>query len=304
MIEAFGGKGDLDNDGEISLAELEQYSVKQTQRFARVELGERQTPERRGTVRGLIPLGTFSSRQDMLTNRIGMDLKLIPAGEFTMGSSASEEGRDDDEYQHRVRLTQSFYLQTTEVTQGQWKSVMGTEPWKGQEYVKEGDDYAATYVSHEDAIDFCRKLSAREGGTYRLPTEAEWEYACRGGTQTMYSFGASAGQLGEYAWFAENAEKVGEEYAHRVGQKVANGFGLYDMHGNVYEWCSDWYDAEYYKSSPGVDLGGASSGSFRVLRGGSWGYAAGFCRSAFRYGNSPSYRYSGLGFRVARSSVK
>ena len=304
VIEAFGGKGDLDNDGEISLAELEQYSVKQTERFARVELGERQTPERRGTVRGLIPLGTFSSRQDVLTNRIGMDLKLIPAGEFMMGSPASEEGRYDNEYQHRVRLTQSFYLQTTEVTQGQWKSVMGTEPWKGQEYVKEGDDYAATYVSHEDAIDFCRKLSAREGGTYRLPTEAEWEYACRGGTQTMYSFGASAGQLGEYAWFAENAEKVGEEYAHRVGQKVANGFGLYDMHGNVYEWCSDWYDAEYYKSSPGVDLGGASSGSFRVLRGGSWGYAAGFCRSAFRYGNSPSYRYSGLGFRVARSSVK
>ena len=156
-----------------------------------------------------------------------------------MGSPEGEEGHDDDEYQHRVRLTQPFYMQTTEVTQGQWKSVMGTEPWKVQDYVKEGDDYAATYVSHEDAVAFCRKLSAREGGTYRLPTEAEWEYACRGGTQTMYSFGASAGQLGEYAWFEDNADKVGEAYAHRVGQKRSNGFGLYDMHGNVREWFSE-----------------------------------------------------------------
>jgi len=221
-----------------------------------------------------------------------------------MGSPASEEVRSDDEHQHRVRITQPYYIQTTEVTQGQRKSLMGTEPWKGQDYVKEGVDYAASYVSHDDAVEFCRKLSVRDGGTYRLPTEAEWEYACRGGTTTMYGFGASAGQLGESAWFGENAWDIDEKYAHGVGQKRPNAFGLYDMHGNVYEWCSDRYDREYYKTSPANDPAGASEGSYRVLRGGSWSHTADYCRSAFRLRYSPSLRNYDLGFRVVRSSVK
>ncbi len=180
-------------------------------------------------------------------------------------------------------------MQASEVTQRQWKSVMGTEPWKGHDNVKEGDDYAATFVSHEDAVEYCRKLSAGYGGTYRLPTEAEWEYACRGGTRTAYSFGNSAGQLGQYAWFEDNAEEVDEEYAHRVGQKRSNGFGLYDMHGNVWEWCSDWFD---------------NNNRFRVFRGGSWFSSSDHCRSAYRNRGTPDYRSNLLGFRVARSSVK
>ena len=158
---------------------------------------------------------------ELITNYVGMHLKLIPPGEFLMGSPASEAGRNGDESQHRVRITQSFYIQTTEVTQGQWKSVMGTEPWKGKPYKKEGADYAASYVSHDDAVEFCRKLSARDGTTYRLPTEAEWEYACRSGTESSYSFGDSFDQLGQYAWFDDNAVELGEQYAHRVGQKLS-----------------------------------------------------------------------------------
>ncbi len=304
VIEAFSGKGDLDKDGELSLAELEQYSVKQTQRFARVELGERQTPERRGTTRGLTPLGSFGSTSSTMQNSIGMKLALIPGGEFLMGSPASEVGRYDDESQHRVRITKPFYIQTTEVTQGQWKSVMGTEPWKGGSCVKEGADYPASYVSHDDAVGFCRKLSARDGATYRLPTEAEWEYACRSGTESSYSFGDSGAQLGQYAWFFTNVWGIGEKYAHRVGQKRANDFGLYDMHGNVFEWCSDWYGDDYYDSSPPNDPTGPSEGSFRVFRGGSWGGTAGLCRSAIRGRGSPSLRGFNLGFRVVRSSKK
>ncbi|MEO2014274.1 MAG: SUMF1/EgtB/PvdO family nonheme iron enzyme [Fuerstiella sp.] len=241
---------------------------------------------------------------DLVTNSIGMKLRLIPVGEFVMGSPSSEVGRDDNESQHHVRITKPYYVQTTEVTQGQWKSVMGTEPWKEKSFVKEGSDYAASYVSHSDAGEFCRKLSAREGVTYRLPTEAEWEYACRGGSTGMYSFGTSVGQLGQYAWFEDNAYDINQKYVHRVGQNRGNDFGLYDMHGNVFEWCSDWYDKDYYKSSSVNDPQGPSSGSDRVYRGGGWSRSADCCRSAHRYRYSPSDRTDSLGFRVARSSVR
>ncbi|MFM8727471.1 MAG: formylglycine-generating enzyme family protein [Planctomycetaceae bacterium] len=184
----------------------------------------------------------------------------------------------------------------TEVTQGQWKKVMGTEPWKGKEYVREGDDYPAVDVSWDDAVEFCKKLSAMEGKVYRLPTEAEWEYACRGGTKTAFSFGNDEAELGKYAWFDGNARDIDERYAHSVAQKQANAFGLYDMHGNVWEWCSDWYDD--YSSTPLTDPRGPSSGTSRVLRGGSWDNGPNNVRCARRGDSTPGLRGNDFGFRL------
>jgi len=229
-------------------------------------------------------------------NTLGMKLLRIPAGTFTMGSPASEEQRYDGETQHQVTLSKPFSMGRTEVTQGQWKKVMGTEPWKGEDYVREGDDYPAVYVSWDDAVAFCKKLSGMEGRTYRLPTEAEWEYACRGGTQTAFSFGDDEADLEKYAWFSANAYKTKEKYAHRIAQKLPNSFGLYDMHGNVWEWCSDWHGD--YPSSPLRDPQGPDSGSFRVLRGGSWVGAPNLVRCALRNSITPEYRVSNYGFRL------
>ena len=229
-----------------------------------------------------------------LTNSIGMELIEIPAGGFTTADGAGVA----------VTLTKPFGLGKTEVTQGQWKSVMGTELCNGQKYVKAGKDCPATYVSWDDATEFCQKLTAIERNAgklsadeeYRLPTEAEWEYACRAGTETAFSFGDDESKLGEYAWFDGNT--AGEQYAHTVGTKKPNPWGLHDMHGNVLEWCSNWYDGTL---PGGADPVGPEEGSLRVSRGGSWVHDPGECRSADRYSLVPSKRDYGLGFRVARS---
>jgi sulfatase modifying factor 1 len=218
-----------------------------------------------------------------------------------MGSPEGEEGRRDNETQHPVTISKPFYMQTTEVTQGQWKEVMGTEPWKGKSFVKEGANYAATYISWDDAVAFCKQLSEEEGKTYRLPTEAEWEYACRAGTQTTWSFGNDEKQLGDYAWYDKNAKYLDEKYAHEVGLKKPNPFGLYDMHGNVFEWCHDYFEEDYYKQSPAQDPPGPTSGSFRVLRGGSWFFNSRFTRSACRYRFDADFRGNFFfGFRLVR----
>ena len=242
------------------------------------------------------PAAETEGKPKEVVNRIGMKLLLIPAGTFTMGSPASEKDRDDDETQHEVTLSKPFYMGRTEVTQGQWKKVMGTEPWKGKSLVEEGDDYPAVYISWDDAVAFCRKLSDMEGRTYRLPTEAEWEYACRGGTKAAFSFGGDEADVGKYAWFDGNAWEINEKYAHRVKQKRPNPFGLHDMHGNVWEWCSDWYDD--YPSTPLRDPQGPDSGSFRVLRGGSWSSVPSSVRCAYRNDFTPEYRYDFFGFRL------
>jgi formylglycine-generating enzyme required for sulfatase activity len=350
VIEALGGKGDFDHDGSVSLAELEQFSVKQTQRFVRVKLSRAQTPERRGAARGLVtlarlpapasvpvspptvntstastpvpsplvsqtntfhptaetPTPTVTQRVnpntvEVISNSVGMKLKLIPAGEYVMGSVIAEPGRVTDETPHKVQITQAFYLQTTEVTQSQWESVTGTRPWSGQNSAVDGPDYPATYLSWTDAVDFCRQLSVLEGVTYRLPTEAEWEYACRAGTQTTYSFGNNAAALSEYAWWGGNPDDDADT-AHRVGLKRPNRLGLYDMHGNVWEWCSDWYGEYEYGAATAIDPQGASVGRFRVYRGGKWQNSASSCRAADREKNPSAFRWNLLGLRVLRTS--
>ena len=232
------------------------------------------------------------------TNSIGMKLRLIPAGEFMMGSPETASLRRDNETQHRVSITKPFYLGVTEVTQEQYQKVMGTNPSNFK-----GPQNPVETVRWADAVEFCRKLSAMPaektaGHVYRLPTEAEWEYACRSGTTTAYSFGDDASRLGDYGWFEGNMDLK----THPVGEKKPNAWGLYDMHGSVYEWCQNWYGA--YPSGSATDPTGATSGSIRVIRGGSWGNDARFCRSASRGRSTPGSRRHYLGFRVLRSSIK
>jgi formylglycine-generating enzyme required for sulfatase activity len=224
-------------------------------------------------------------------NTIGMQFKLWPGGTFTMG--------EGNETPHPVTLTKPFELGVYEVTQEQYEQVMkvpNRSKFKGPQNPVEK-------VSWDDAVEFCRKLSSlpeekAAGYVYRLPTEAEWEYACRAGTQTAYNFGDSESELGDYAWYDKNAGGT----THPVGSKRPNAWGLYDMHGNVYEWCQDWYGS--YPSGSVTDPTGAASGSYRVLRGGSWDYHSGSCRSAYRSRYSPGRRSLSLGFRVLRSSIK
>ena len=232
------------------------------------------------------------------TNSIGMKLRLIPAGEFMMGFQATEAAREDYEPQHRVSITKPFYMGVTEVTQEQYQKVMGTNPSEFK-----GPQNPVETVRWTDAVEFCRKLSAMPaekaaGRVYRLPTEAEWEYACRAGTKTTYGFGDVASGLGAYGWFEGNSDSK----PHPVGEKKPNAWGLYDMHGNVWEWCQDRYGE--YPSGSATDPTGATSGSVRVFRGGGWRDGAGGCRSALRFRFTPGIRSSILGFRVLRSSIK
>ena len=235
------------------------------------------------------------------TKSLGMTFKEISAGTFLMGSPESEPDRQSDEHQHKITISKAFYMQTTEVTKGQWTAMMGTEPWKYMAHNIEDPNAAATWVTWNDAVAFCKKLSHAEGKTYRLPTEAEWEYACRAGTKTTWSFGNDENKLGDYAWYNRNAKDIGERYPHQVGLKKSNPFGLYDMHGNVSEYCHDYYERDYYKQSPEQDPQGPASGSYHVLRGGTWHLPKRRSRSADR--DRPVTvigKSNNLGFRVVR----
>jgi formylglycine-generating enzyme required for sulfatase activity len=218
-----------------------------------------------------------------------MEFVLIPAGTFQMGSN---DGDGDEKPVHTVHITQPFYLGKYEVTQEQWQAVMGKNPSQFK-----GDlTLPVESVSWEDVHEFIGRLNTRERGTayYRLPTEAEWEYAARAGSTTAYSFGDSAGQKGRYAWCGYNAGGK----THPVGQLQPNAWGLYDMHGNVWEWVEDWYGD--YPGGTVTDPGGASSGSYRVYRGGGWRLVARGCQSAVRSNASPGDRYGHLGVRLLR----
>ena len=245
------------------------------------------------------PSGGFNTDVYKTTKLV---LRRIEAGSFTMGSPSGESGRDSDETQHKVTLTKPYYIGVFEVTQKQYALVMGRNPsnFSGEKRpvemvswntIRGNTDWPAS--SAVSAVSFMGRLRARTGLAFDLPTEAQWEYACRAGTTTAYSYGASVN--GDYMWYTSNSSSQ----THEVGTKKPNGWGLYDMHGNVWEWCLDWY-ASSLGTAAVTDPKGASSGSYRVLRGGSWNYSAGYCRSANRYFNSPSYANNNLGFRLSR----
>lgn len=206
-------------------------------------------------------------------------------------------------------LTRGYWLGKYEVSQAEWTRLMLTQPWKGGEWTENGPDVPATFVSWDDANRFCRRFTERERKAgrlpeeweYTLPTEAQWERACRARTDTRFSFGRDDAELGEYAWFRENAWNVGEKYAHRVGQKKSNPWGLNDMHGNVWEWCRDSFAERLPGGRDPEDLG---DGSQRVIRGGGWGDEASNCRSGFRDQYPPSNRDYSVGFRVALTPIR
>jgi formylglycine-generating enzyme required for sulfatase activity len=237
-----------------------------------------------------------------ITNNIGMKFVFIPVGRFIMGSENKKFYHfftKDESPAHNVNITRAFYMQTTQVTQGQWKNVMGNNPSHFKEC---GDDCPVEEVSWIDAQKFIAKINEKEDvDNYRLPTEAEWEYACRAGTTTEYSFGDDPEKLDEYAWHPENSE----ERTHSVATKKPNAWGLYDMHGNVWEWCQDWYDSKYYRFSPEENPQGPNIGTMRVIRGGGcwWGDPSD-CRSANRDSAYPDAGHpvqGTQGFRLARS---
>ena len=208
----------------------------------------------------------------------------------------------DETSRHTVAISKAFYLGKYEVTQEQWVAVMGSNPSEFK-----GRTNPVEKVSWDDVQEFLRRLNSKEGtnpplplpgGEYRLPTEAEWEYACRAGATTTYSFGDDADQVGQYAWYDGNSG----EKTHPVGQLKPNAWGLYDMHGNVYEWCQDWYGETYYSQSPAKDPQGPGSGNSRLLRGGSWYANAPLVRCASRISYAPASRDRNIGVRVAAAA--
>ncbi|MDE5610280.1 MAG: formylglycine-generating enzyme family protein [Bacteroidales bacterium] len=250
--------------------------------------------------------GDNTASKNYTETAFGMNLEMmyVKGGTFEMGAT-SEQGSDaysDEKPVHSVTLN-DFYIGATEVTQAQWKAVMGTtlEEQRDKAYLEGavgnlwgvGGIYPMYYVNWEEAQEFCQKLSETTGKRYILPTEAQWEYAARGGQHADGTKYAGSNTIGDVAWYDANSG----EQTHPVGQKKPNGLGLYDMSGNVEEWCSDWYGD--YSSSAEVNPQGPSNGSRRVIRDGSWYLDAVDCRVSLRGGGNPGVRDQGLGFRVA-----
>ena len=223
---------------------------------------------------------------------LGLKFCWCPAGSFLMGSRIDAPGHLNNEGPFEATICKGFWIQQTESTQAQYEQLMGPNPayFQGQEKPVES-------VTWTEASEFCRRLSQlpsekAAGNSYRLPTEAEWEYACRAGSTTEFSFGDDETELDSHGWYSLNSGRM----THPVGQKQPNSWGLHDMHGNVSEWCLDFYGD--YPQQPTTDPVGPETGGKRNLRGGGWFYAPMFARSAHRDGFAPSVRYAGLGFRV------
>ena len=237
-------------------------------------------------------------------NSFGMKFCWCPPGKFMMGSPESRRERLDDEIEVSVTLTHGFWLGKYPVLQREWMQVMGTKPWEMDELGKSGDNIPTVMVTWNDALEFGQKLTAQfppfhplpSDWEFTLPTEAQWEYACRAGTGTMFNFGENDDLLEDYGWYEWNTWDNEEPYIHEAGQKKSNAWGLFDVHGTVFEWCQDCY-AE--KLAGGVNPVGPSSNSVRVLRGGSWDSKHMECRSVCRFSQEPERQFGDVGFRVA-----
>ena len=240
-----------------------------------------------------------SLKKEYICPILGAKFVLIPAGTFMMGSP-EDYPRSDFETLHQVTISKPFYIQTTMVTQGQWKKVMGNNPSCFKEYFgyfRGNDKFPVERVSWNDVQKFIRELNQMEGrNKYSLPTEAEWEYACRAGSKTAYCFGDDYERLGQYAWYNKNSGNK----THPVGQKKPNTWGLYDMHGNLFELCQDW-DGDYPAGSV-TDPVGPSKGLRRVCRGGSYYELANDCCSSSRNCTMPDDRLCNRGFRLLRTA--
>jgi formylglycine-generating enzyme required for sulfatase activity len=320
VLKGLGGQAS-NEDNEVTWARLTAYVTRQVEREVPriIRGGARQKPAFISHLEGdpvlLLAKGKTPKKPERepiekalpkeIENSIGMKLKLIPAGTFDMGAAEGEQDADkDDEKQHRVTITKPFYMGIHEVTQKQFRQVLRFNPshfsraGKGKEKVKglDTDDFPVENVSWEQAKRFCEEMSKLEtekkaGRTYGLPTEAQWEYACRAGTRSAFSFGKNSSST--EANFSGAFKRT-----RKVGSYAANALGLYDMHGNVAEWCSDWYKRGFYGKDSREDPKGPARGEERVFRGGGWSDPAALCRSASRDRKRPGSQDNILGFRV------
>lgn len=236
-------------------------------------------------------------------NPIEPDMVYIKGGSFKMGCVSRSKDCDSDEKPVHSVSVDSFYMSKYEVTFNEWDACVAAGACSHYPVNKNKSargERAVNNVSWDDAQQYIKWLSQQTGKHYRLPTEAEWEYAARAGTKTKYSWGNNKSAAGKYAWYDKNADDIGDKYSHKVGTKKPNPWGLYDMHGNVWEWVQDWYDKKAYSNSAKNNPTGPSSGRSRVNRGGGWYYNAGGLRSAYRSYYSPDNRLYDLGFRLMR----
>ena len=293
--------GDAENTNYSSPVDLRKTVTAAVEKMEGINTGNSYPPAYNNNGNGNSYYGNNAPGQNYTENAFGINMKMVyvEGGSYNMGCTGEQGGDcDDDEKTVRYVTVSDFYIGQFEITQAQWQAVMGTSVYQqqskagGSSTYGTGNDYPMYYVSWEEAKEFCRRLSQQTGKTYRLPTEAEWEYAARGGKKTQNSKYAGGFLLDYVGWHTSNSGGK----THAVGTKNANELGIYDMSGNVWEWCEDWYGD--YRSYDTDNPTGASSGSYRVLRGGGWDYDASSCRVSYRGGDSPGNRYDNFGFRV------